>query len=107
MADSVYLEVLEEHCDDLELALKNSYEEIIEQLYLAGLLPTSVYNRVKDPMTSGLSPRQKATMIVINIKDKVQIKQSNYHKFIGVLKKRRYYEDVVENMNKTCYGKEI
>lgn len=105
MADSAELEVLIKHTRDLELALSNNYGLIIEDLNLAGLVKSDVYDEAKDPQ-SHLSPKHKANAIVRSVKDMVEIDRSNYHKFLDILKKKRmHYKSILEKIKGTYDGK--
>lgn len=100
--ESVESVVMLEHTYDLELAFKDNYGPILEDLNKAGLLKSDVYDAMKDPK---LGSREKASLIVNSIKEYVKIQPKNYHKFITILEKsERYFYDIIRKLKKTYCG---
>lgn len=93
LEENLGLKSLKKHTGDLEHAISDNWRPIIEQLKNGGFVKSGVYDEVKDAK-SMLSPIDKATMIVKNIKDAVHIGRNKY--FLDMIEIFKNEEDYKE-----------
>ena len=97
MESSPELEVLKTHTYELELALKNNFRHIIDELRNCGLVKSDVYDRVKET-NSLLSPLEKSGLLVGSIVDVVKLSSSKYNEFVKILSGNVQYNVIVSKL---------
>ena len=90
--------------DKLEIALRGD-RAITHFLHTNGLITEETYDSVNDPRSKTLSPREKATLLVADIKDKVSLNPKNYHHFVGYFREnKRLYKDILHILSEEYYS---
>lgn len=94
--------VLSDNRSSLELALKDNYGAIVEDLNEEGLLKDDIYKIVKNPQDTSAD---KASIIVGSVLEYVQLESTNFDKFIRLLKKNgRLFADIIKKLEEAYDG---
>ena len=103
---SVELEVVKKRARDLEIALKDNFTPIINDLRSEGLIKDSTYKRVQDTRLQ-LTQEERAGELVRSVEDAVQLSSANYFKFVKILSGNgvaHLYKDILILLQSTLCG---
>ncbi len=90
--------------DKLEIALHKD-RDMTHFLHKSGLISEETYDSVSDPRSTTLNPREKASVLVQDIKDKVRLNPENYHILIQYLRENQWqYKDILDILSKKYEG---
>ncbi len=84
----------------LERALYGyGYRDMLHWLLMNGLISEETYYSVSDTQSTTLNPREKASVLVQDIRLKVRHNPENYHLLIRYFSEYEYHKDILNILN--------
>ena len=92
-------ETLIQSTDDLTTALSNDLTNIAGKLLARRMIPESVHDTVTGSRSPGLTRRDKASRLIICIRDRVKITPEAFSTFMEVLQGELHLENTVKQLS--------
>lgn len=89
------LECLKKHREKVQKAATLDMSWLANEMNTNGLLSDTTYQEVRNPR-SMLSMNEKTSEMVRELETLVDIRPENLSKFVGILRQKSYYNDIVE-----------